>query len=155
VIRKNNAVKLVFDAGVKYFTEWNHFSFGMAIRNFASNIRREQQDEQLPLTFTMGGTISLTDFFNPALAETHNINLAVDFLHSNSYSERINIGAEYLYMKLISLRAGYQTNRDIASWSAGMGVITTLSDYDVEVSYSFSKMNTFDGVSRISMNIGF
>jgi hypothetical protein len=154
-IKKNNATKLAFDAGVKYYTEWNHFAFGMAIRNFASNIRREQADEQLPLTFTMGGTISVTDFFDPSVSENHNISLAVDFLHSNSYSERINVGAEYLYMKMVSLRLGYQTNRDIASWSAGVGLQTTISDYDVEVDYSFSKMTTFDNVSRISLHFGF
>ncbi len=154
-IHKNNAVKVAFDAGVKYYTGWKNFAFGMAIRNFSSNIRREREDEQLPLTFTMGGAISISDFINPDKSKDHNWTLAVDFLHSNNYSERVNIGTSYQYMQMITLRAGYQTNRDIASWSAGIGFNTSISDYDMEVNYSFSKMNTFDSVSRISLNFGF
>lgn len=154
-IHKNNAVKLAFDAGVKYYTGWKNFAFGMAIRNFSSNIRREREDEQLPLAFTMGGAISITDFINPDMSKDHNWTLAVDFLHSNSYSERVNIGTEYKYMNLMTLRAGYQTNRDIASWSAGVGFNTSISDYDLEVNYSFSKMDIFNNISRLSVNFAF
>jgi len=45
IVKKNNAVKLVFDAGVKYKTGFKSFVFGMVIRNFASNIKREEIDE--------------------------------------------------------------------------------------------------------------
>ena len=37
----NNASKLSFDAGVKYRTSFKGFTFGMSIRNFATNIKRE------------------------------------------------------------------------------------------------------------------
>ncbi len=154
-IHKNDAKKLAFDAGIKYLTEWKHFSFGMSIRNFSSNIRREQADEQLPLTFTMGGAISISDFMDTAFGKDHNLIFAVDFVHSNSYSERMNLGMEYKYLNMVALRAGYQTNRDVASWSAGVGVNTTIYDYDVEVNYSFSKMDIFDNVNRLSLNFAF
>jgi len=149
----NNASKLVFDAGVKYKTGFNDFTFGMAIRNFSSNIKREAIDEQLPLAFTMGAAINLMGFINDSKDES--LLLAVDYLHSNSYSERINMGTEYRFLGMFALRAGYQTNRDIASWSAGAGVNTSLAGYDVEVNYSFSKMDVFDNVNRISVNLAF
>jgi len=56
---------------------------------------------------------------------------------------------------MVALRAGYQTNRDIASWSAGAGFNTELSGYDLQVNYSFSKMDVFDNVNRISVNFAF
>jgi len=154
-IRENNAVKLAFDAGVKYYTGWKKFAFGMAIRNFSSNIRREREDEQLPLTFTMGGAISLSDFIFDEDEKDHQWTLALDFLHSNNYSERVNIGTEYVYMEMLKIRAGYQTNRDIASWSAGIGFITSISEYDIEVNYSFSKMDIFNDINRLSLNFAF
>lgn len=150
----NNAQKLVFDAGVLYNTGYKDFRFGMTIRNFSSNIKREEIDEQLPLAFTMGGAVNVLAFVLPE-SKNDVLTLAVDFLHSNSYSERVNIGAEYKFLGMIALRAGYQTNRDIASWSAGAGFNTELSGYDLQVNYSFSKMDVFDNVNRISVNFAF
>jgi hypothetical protein len=156
-IRKNNATKLAFDAGVKYYTGFKDFRFGMAIRNFASNIRREQNDEQLPLTFSMGAAIDVMQIMNPDInTGKQNLTLAVDFLHSNSYSERVNMGLEYKFMNMLSIRGGYQTNRDIMSWSAGIGLNTAFAGNYVEVNYSFSKMeNFFSDVNRFSVEFAF
>ena len=151
---KNNASKLVFDAGVKYYTGFKDFRFGMAIRNFSSNIKRELISEQLPLTFTIGTAIDLMDFIKPDhIKKDNSLTLAVDFLHSNSYSERFNIGVDYKILGMLSLRGGYQTNRDIASWSVGAGFSSTFAGKEVEVNYSYSKTDLFKDVNRLS--IGF
>ncbi len=157
VSKKNNATKLAFDAGVKYYTGYKNFAFGMAIRNFASNVKRELNDEQLPLTFSMGGAIDVMQFINPNMSPNdQDMTLAVDFLHSNSYSERVNIGLEYKLMNMVSIRGGYQTNRDIMSWSAGIGLNTTLAGSDVSVNYSYSRMESFfSDVNRFSVEFGF
>ena len=153
--KSNDATKLVFDAGVKYYTGYRSFRFGMAIRNFASNIKREQIEEQLPLTFTMG--IAL-DMFTMVLGEAmkdNSLTFAVDYLHQNSYSERVNLGLEYTFMNLLSLRGGYQTNRDIASWSMGAGLSYVILDKQISVDYSYSKFDLFDAVNRIGIGIQF
>lgn len=67
----------------------------------------------------------------------------------------MNIGTEYRFLGMLALRAGYQFNRDIASWSAGAGFHTSLSGYNVEVNYSFSKMDVFDNINRLSLNFAF
>lgn len=148
--KKNNATKLVFDAGVLYNTGYKDFRFGMAIRNFSSNIKREEIDEQLPLVFTLGTAIDLWKFVNEN--DNQQLTLAVDFAHFNNYSERVNLGIEYKLMNMISLRAGYQTNRDIASWSAGIGLNTEIAGSLVEVNYSYSYIKIFNNVNRISLN---
>ena len=154
-LKKNNATKLVFDAGVKYKTGFKSFAFGMAIRNFASNIKREEIDEQLPLTFTLGAAMDFYDIIEPGHNSDYALNVAVDFLHQNNYSERVNFGAEYKLMKMIYLRAGYQTNRDLASWSGGLGIDTSISDYDIQFNYSYSRFEIFDSVNRISVGLNF
>ncbi len=151
----NNATKLVFDAGIKYYTGYKSFRFGMAIRNFSSDIKREAIYEQLPLTFTLGAAIDLLDFINPEHSTKDALTFAIDFLHPNNYSERFNIGAEYKLLGIFALRAGYQTNRDVQSWSAGVGFNSTVANKDVEVNYSFSKIDIFNNVNRLSVGFAF
>lgn len=153
VEKDNDAVKLAFDAGVRYNTGYKGFVFGMYIRNFSSNIKRELIDEQLPLIFSLGASIDAMQAFN--LASDNSLILSVDFLHQNNYSERVNIGMEYKLFDMISLRGGYQTNRDLASWSGGIGVNTSLIGYDVEVAYSYSSFEIFNSVNRLSLSFAF
>ena len=153
--KDNNANKLVFDAGVLYKTGFKGFSFGMAIRNFATDLKREEIEEQLPLVFSLGASINLMDIINTDLAQNNNILFSADFLHQNNYSERLNFGLEYKFLQMISLRGGYQTNRDLASWSGGIGFNTTVSDYDLELNYSYSRFKYFNSVSRISLTFSF
>lgn len=154
-VKQNNAAKLVFDAGVSYATGFKGFTFGMSIRNFSTSLKREEIDEQLPLLFSLGAAINLMDVIDEGYAESNSVLLAVDFLHPNNYSERVNVGVEYIFQQMIAARFGYQTNRDIASWSAGVGFNSSISDYDFEVSYSYSQFDFFDNVQRISLNFSF
>lgn len=152
-IKENDASKIVFDLGVKYKTAVKGFAFGMSIRNFASNIKREEIEEQLPLLFSLGASMDIMKFIDDKSESS--LYTAVDFLHQNNYSERINFGAEYSYMKMFAVRAGYQSNRDLASWSGGVGFNYSLFDYDVEVNYSYSRFEVFDSVSRLALIFAF
>jgi hypothetical protein len=153
--KKNNATKLVIDAGVMYKTDFKGFTFGMSIRNFSTTLKREEIDEQLPLLFTLGAAFNLMDVVDEEFAQSNSVLVAVDFLHPNNYSERVNMGVEYKFQQMVSVRFGYQTNRDLASWSGGLGFNTSISDYDIEVSYSYSKFDFFDNVQRISLKFSF
>jgi len=150
---ENNASKLSFDAGVKYKTGFKGFMFGMSIRNFATNIKREVYDEQLPLIFSVGAAINAMEVIYPE--HKNPLLVAVDFNHQNNYSERVNLGIEYKFIEMVSLRAGYQTNRDLASWSGGVGLSQTILDYNLEVNYSYSRFEIFDSVNRLSLLISF
>lgn len=151
----NDATKLVFDAGVKYYTGLKSFRFGMAIRNFSSTIKREEIEEQLPILFTMGVAMDLLDVVVSDHSAGHSLMLAVDFLHPNNYSERMNFGLEYMLFGKIALRGGYQTNQDIASWSAGIGLNTIMGNHAVTADYSYSNFDIFSGVNRFSVGITF
>ncbi|RPH29199.1 PorV/PorQ family protein, partial [bacterium] len=142
-MKGNSASVLVFDVGVKYYTGFRSFRFGMAFRNFGTQVKREQIEEQLPLTFTLGAAMDMFDLVDPGHSQETSMTLGVDFLHSNNYSERVNMGVEYITMGMFALRGGYQTNRDIGSWSAGVGFFTSVEDYDLRFDYSYSQMKYF------------
>ena len=154
-LTKNSVGTMAADLGVKYYPGLKSFRFAMAFRNFSTQLKREEVYEQLPLTFTIGSAIDLMDFIDPEHGGETALTVSADFLHSNNYSQRLNFGAEYLMFGTLSLRGGYQTNRDIASWSAGVGVMTSLEDVALGVHYSFSRFEYFDGVNRLSLQILF
>lgn len=154
-LKNNNAAQLVFDGGVRYDTGLRGLIFGMAIRNFSANVKREEIDEQMPLLFTMGGSIDLIKILIPSLTQNQTLNLAVDFLHPNNYTERVNLGLEYLLWQRLALRAGYQTNRDLASWSVGIGLNSTLNGRRIIFDYSYSNFDLFNGVNRFALGVAF
>ena len=153
--KNNDASKLVFDAGVLYQTGFKGFVFGMALRNFATDIKREEIEEQLPLIFSLGASVNIMDIVDPGKSIDHRILFTTDFLHQNNYSERLNLGVEYKFLQMIALRGGYQTNRDLASWSGGIGLTTSVSDYNLDLNYSYSRFEYFNSVSRISVIFSF
>jgi hypothetical protein len=58
-------------------------------------------------------------------------------------------------MNMFAFRSGYQTNRDIASWSGGVGFNTTLLSYNIEINYSYSDFEYFYNVNRLSLTFSF
>lgn len=154
-VKQNDAAVMVFDVGVKYNTGFRSFRFAMAFRNFSKHVLYEKIEEQLPLTFTLATAMDVLDVFDPSHSQQTSLLLGVDYLHSNNFSERMNFGLEYQFHGMLALRGGYQTNRDIASWSAGVGVCTSVEEYDVRVDYSYSAAKYFADVSRISIGLGF
>ena len=154
-VTQNTAGKLVFDAGVKYYTGVKSFCFGMAIRNFSSNLKREEISEPLPILFAMGAAVDILELVAPEYSEKNRLLLAVDFLHPNNYTERLNVGLEYTVWNMLSLRGGYQTNHDIASWSAGIGTRSRIGTNDITFDYSYSDLDIFSNVNRFSVGIAF
>jgi hypothetical protein len=155
ISRDNNAVKLVFDAGVKYYTGLKSIRFGMAIRNFSSNLKREEISEPLPILFTMGVAMDLFQLMPSLQTDNSSLTFALDFLHLNNYTERLNIGAEYLLWNTIALRSGYQTNQDLASWSGGIGLFSGFGRYNITFDYSYSNFDIFQNVNRFSLGLSF
>ena len=154
--KKNKAQKLVFDFGLKYYTGFKSFCFGMSIRNFGTAVKYEEITAQLPLVFALGAAIDLMDFVDPDHSEGNTLVLASDFSHPNNYTERVNVGLEYNFMNLFSLRGGYQSNLDFGGFSAGFGLSSPpFSGTKVEFNYSFSKFKTFDNVNRFSFLLSF
>jgi hypothetical protein len=153
--KDNDASKIAFDAGVRYQTGFKQFTFGMFIRNFATSIQREEIEEQLPLLFSFGASINVMEIIVEEISEDNQLTVAADFLHQNSYSERLNLGLEYKFLGMLAVRGGYQTNRDLASWSGGIGLNGSLADYDIEVNYSYSSFEFFTSVNRVSLIFSF
>lgn len=154
--RQNNDYQLlVYDLGVKYYTPYKSFRFGMSIRNFSTAVKYEEITTQLPMTFAFGGVIDLMDFINPDHSENHTVLASAEFSHPNNYTERIHMGISYSFYGLFLVRGGYVTNHDVKSWSGGFSIPVRLRGSLTEISYTYSNMAVFNGVSRMGITFSF
>jgi hypothetical protein len=149
---KNIASAFAFDFGTIYETGWRNFAFGMSVRNFSQETKFQTEGFQLPLTFTMGVSIDLMTFLMEESSKRKLI-LSVDALHPRSYSERMNIGMEYQWMKLIHIRSGYLLNYDEQNLITGFGIQKDIGSHLIVIDYAYTPFGVFDSVQRLSFNI--
>jgi hypothetical protein len=151
----NHANKWAFDLGVKYFTGIESLRLGMSMRNFSTFVQYQNYSSSLPLTFAVGLGMNIMDLINKDLSKDHSVLVSGEFVHPNNYTDRVNVGVEYTFMDMFSLRTGYETNQDILGWTCGAGVKQSVGGLLLDINYSFSKTQYFDGVHRFGLNIGF
>lgn len=151
----NNQGKLAFDLGLRYYFGWKSLNLSMAMRNFSTFVRYQTQSFSIPIVYTIGMGMNIMEMMEPSLAENHNISITSELAHPNNFSQRINTGLECIYQKMFVIRAGYESNHDLLSWSIGAGTFLKIGEQNYEVDYSYSKMELFDGINRFSLTVGF
>ena len=151
VTTDNNTYKYAFDMGVKYFPGIESLRLGMSIRNFSTFVKYQSFQSPLPLEFAFGLGITVLDLLGKDVLKDHELYVATDFVHPNNYTDRINVGIEYNFMKMIALRGGYQSNNDLLSWTGGLGLKQSMAGVLCEVDYSYSVTTNFGGLSRFSL----
>ncbi len=141
---KNDLSVVAFDFGTTYKTGYKSFVFGMSIRNFSREIKYDDQNFQLPLTFSIGASIDLFDFIK---APQQNLLLSIDAVHPRSHIEQIKIATEYRYNKILALRLGYLSGADEQNLSFGFGVNTL----GIGLDYAYTPFGVFTKVQRVSL----
>jgi len=149
---KNEVSGVAYDFGTIFYPGFKSFRFGMTIRNFSPEFKYVEEGFELPLTFIIGFAMDVLDFMGE---HQNNLLVSIDATHPRDYSERIHLGAEYLFMDMIALRAGYKFNYDVEGLSAGVGLQKDIGSLKLDVGYSFSESEYFDAVNRISFGFSF
>ena len=149
-VRKNVAPVAAFDFGTIYRTGFRSLSFGMSVRNFSKEIKFEKEGFQLPLTFKIGLSVNAFDFFARGL-ENQSLLIIVDAVHPRSYSEYLNLGAEYRFGNIFSARAGYITAQDEYNYTFGFGVQIFGFAFD----YAYTPFGVFDDVQRFTLRFSY
>jgi hypothetical protein len=159
-----SASAVAFDVGSLYSIGLLDWKVGARLSNIGSDIKYYDYSSPIPLTFSMGTSIS------PLKTDGQNVMFAFDVVKQQDYLPYFNIGMEYQVENLISVRAGYKlnysdvqdpgrTNRNpiqtsIEGWSMGGGIHTTWSDLDLRVDYAFTDMKLLPDVHRFSIHFG-
>ena len=125
----SNANGFALDVGALFDTEFHGLTLGMSISNYGTKMQLDGRDLQVqhdvdPSVYGNNPNINsrlLTDNFDlplmfrvgvsmDVLKGLHNSNLilSADALHPSDDAESINIGGEYVFYDMFSLRAGYK-----------------------------------------------
>ena len=150
--QKNKVSGVAYDFGTIFYPGFKSFRLGMLIRNFSPEFKYVQDGFELPLTFTLGVAMDVMDF----LGEHRDpLVVSVDAQHPRDYTERVNIGAEYTWMNMLSARAGYKFNHDVEGLTGGFGVKYKAGMVGLEIGYAYSDCEFFDAVNRVTIGISF
>lgn len=144
-LKKYSKDVIAFDFGTIYKTGFKSLEFGMTVRNFSEEVKYEREGFQLPLTFKIGFSIDAFDFL-PKATKDHSLLLSIDAVHPRSFSEYLNLGAEYSFKDLLFLRAGYITAQDEYGLTTGVG----FNLFGIGFDYSYVPFDAFDNIRRIS-----
>lgn len=154
VQQENKANAVAFDLGFLYRTGFRSLNFAMAVRNFASDKRYEEESFELPLTFSIGISMDLVDLTSMD-KEMHSFLLSVDTQRPRDFAEQIKFGGEYTFRKFLSLRGGYITPTDEEGFSLGAGLNANLGNVGFNFDYAYTDFGVFDKVQRFSFQFGF
>ena len=148
---ENKVTGTAYDFGTIFYPGFKSLRLGMSIRNFSPEFKYEEEAFELPLTFTLGFAMDVLDFMGDE--HEHSLLLSVDAIHPRDYSERLNVGAEFWFMDILALRAGYKYNYDEEGLTGGVGFKYSMGGLGVKIGYSYSPMDVFDSVNRISIGL--
>jgi hypothetical protein len=153
VIVETNKGVMVFDLGLLYRTGFESLNFGMSIRNFSQEITYIRDSFQLPLTFRIGLAMDAMDLTQTD-KNVHSLLVTVEATHPRDFAEQLSFGAEYIFMQMFALRAGYSFPNDEHGFSAGVGFHKDISSFKFGIDYSYTPYGIFDDVHRFTVQFG-
>jgi hypothetical protein len=143
-----------FDFGGYYQTGYKDLALGVAFQNYSGDMQYWLDAFQMPLVIRMGISMDISEFVMPD-NENFNFTASVDGLHPIDYLEQIHVGGEIEYLKVLALRAGYQFNHDVETFSAGFGVNFRYQGYHGSLDYAYTSAEYFEDLNRFSLSFTF
>lgn len=158
------ASAVAFDFGSSYQVGVYGWRIGARINNLGTDLKFYNQENPLPLTFSIGTSIY------PISNERTRLMLALDAVKPQDSQQLIYSGAELSFFDLLFFRGGYKLNYSgvsdggtearapiettVEKFSLGGGVQYVISDMAVAVDYSFTRMDLIDNAHRFTLRIG-
>ncbi len=146
---------VAFDFGMLYRTGFKSLAFGMDVRNFSRAPKYEEETFDTPLIFNLGISMNVLDMWNID-SKTQSLTVAVDATHPRDFPEQVNVGAEYTFMQVVSLRAGYMFNNNVYGFAGGVGLHENIGGVNFGLDYSWTPfIGGFADVQRLSFNVAY
>ncbi|WP_054682550.1 hypothetical protein [Rhodothermus marinus] len=117
-------------------------------------MKYEQENFEPPLTFRIGVAMNLLDLTNQD-PNMHKLLVAIDAERPRDFNERLHIGAEYVLMNTLALRAGYIYPSDVEGASLGVGIQQRFGSVGFMFNYAYTAFDTFDNVNRLGIQLSF
>jgi hypothetical protein len=171
---------IAFDIGTIFDTQFSGLKIGMSIRNYGgkmqmggrdmlvqtdidnryagnnSNINADLNTDKwdLPLVFQVGLAVDILKGIGNS-----NLILAADAMHPNDDMETMNVGAEYVFNNMFSLRGGYNSLFSADSeegLSVGAGFRYQLPGMGaIDIDYAYHDFGILNDVQMFTIRLGF
>ncbi len=178
-IYHSTASAAAIDLGVLFLSDVYGLKIGASISNFGTDMKLDGKDlyiqydvsseskgnndeilaklntdsYPLPLLFRVGIAMDVLN------TDMHKFTFGVDALHPNDNSESINVGAEYTFYNLLSLRGGYKNlflENTEEGLTLGVGVSYEFSPgLGLSFDYAYQDFGKFDYTQHFSLGIKF
>ncbi|MEJ2195912.1 MAG: PorV/PorQ family protein [Ignavibacteriaceae bacterium] len=142
---------LLFDIGTIYNTGWRNLRLGFALQHFGPDMKFINTTVRTPLLFRMSAADDVFSF------ENFRATLMIELVHPTDNDEWLNLGGEFIILKVLALRAGYRFINDEGNLSVGAGIqypMLSLSNIKVDYAYT-SYTQVFNDVHTITVGIEF
>lgn len=144
-LEKESVTAYVGDIGGVYKITKNVL-LGAGVQNIGPEVSFVKEKISMPIIFKLGCGVKLLD---------KKLTLGLDIDKPIDYDLKVNFGAEYWLMRIISFRAGYQIKRNdydgLANISAGLGFKYSL----VAIDYAFVPYGNLGITHRVSLSLKF
>ncbi|MFA4839487.1 MAG: PorV/PorQ family protein [Candidatus Neomarinimicrobiota bacterium] len=166
------------DLGLLFISQFNGLQIGASMRNFGGELIMDGRDLiyridldpdnlgnnetivaklktdkwPIPLTFSVGAMMPVLNKKNIKLT------LAADAMRPTDNSETINLGAQLTLMRILDIRAGYQSlfRKDQENGlTLGIGLNAPVSYVDLNIDLSYQEFGLFGNVQTTAISVGF
>ena len=157
------ASAVAFDFGSVYDIGVAGWSIAARLNNLGNDMSFYNQDNPLPLTFSIGTSIY------PVNSSTMRLMLALDAAKSMDSPQMFQSGAELSFLDILFIRGGYRFNyagaeddgtslRDpiatsIEGVSLGGGIQYAVGGMTVAIDYAYTQMELLDSVHRFTLKV--
>ncbi len=148
-IHEYGASNILFDGGIIYYTGFESLRLGASMSNFGTDAKFINDPFHMPTMLRIGVASEVVGTMDSDLR----ITVMGEALHPSDAPERVNVGAEIGWMKMVSLRGGYKFFYDEESFNAGIG-INGGAVVPVEVDFSLSSYGRLGTIVRFSVSGG-
>ena len=167
------------DIGTMFDTQFYGMKIGMSITNYGTKMQLEGRDMQtqkdpdptvsgnnenipaylktdafdLPLLFRVGVSMDVLKGY-----EKSNLIVAVNALHPNDNYESLNVGCEYVYNKMFSIRAGYKSlfaKDSEEGLNLGAGLNYPIGGMRLAIDYAYHEFGRLNDIQEFTIGIGF
>jgi len=155
----------LLDLGVHYRVGETGAQIGVAIRNFGISGKAEGSIDRQAID---GSTVTETEFedlvppttfllglgYDVLRTPEHALTLAGQLTNPNDNAEQFNVGAEYVWNDLLSVRAGYRFGVEEASLpTLGLGIqVPGFGDRSLRVDYGYEEFDRLGATHRIGLS---
>lgn len=143
------ASAVAFDIGTLYDIPALRTRLGISVNNLGQDLKFINEQYSIPTALRFGARITAYQ------EDVHLVYIALQIARPNDSEEQYNVGAEYTYNDLLSLRGGYKFNYDTENVSAGIGINLTQMGIDGSLDYAFTNYKYLPGTHMFSIEIGF